>query len=338
MRSLFRSSRCTARHTRALVFVSVVAAVSAVACGGGDSESQLGALKLGLTTQAGGAVYRLGNAKFSLEGPEKREFSGDGQDAVELELAAGAYRLTLLDGFQLALRDAPDSAPVAATLISQNPAPVLISPGTTTTATLRFALDGGNQVALGNGRLHVGIEVAAADAGAQTASGCAGGLRIDELDYEQLSSDDAEFIELLNIGPCAADLTGVTLELVNGGDDKVYTRYALHDAAPTLEPGQRIVIGDAKVLAALPASLPQLALNGSGLQNGPDGLRIVRDGQTLDAVAYEDKVPACGEGAAAPADDGAQSLARCPDGFDTDDNALDFKLSTPTPGTASVCP
>jgi hypothetical protein len=323
---------------RALRSLALGSALGLLACASADHGDDLGALKLGLTTQANGITYRLSHAMLALEGPEKRTLSADDQDELELTLPAGAYRLTLLDGFQLVQKDLPDSPAVDAKLVSQNPSPVLISAGETATATLRFELaQSAGSASLGDGKLHVGIEVGAADAGTQVAS-CALGLRIDELDYEQPNSDDGELIELLNIGSCTADLTDVQLELVNGGDGKVYSRYALHDAAPKLAAGERLVIGDAKVLAALAPELKHMPLNGSGLQNGPDGVRIVLGKQTLDAVAYEDKVASAGEGNAAPADEGAQSLSRCPDGFDTDDNALDFKLTQPSPGAASVCP
>ncbi|MDB4977772.1 MAG: lamin tail protein [Myxococcaceae bacterium] len=312
--------------------------LSSLACSANSGAAGLGELELGLTTQAGDITYRLSNARFALDGPEKREFGADDQDELQLELAAGAYRLTLQDGFQLRQKDLPESAPIAARLVSQNPSPVLITAGETSRATLRFELDSDASVTLGPGTLQVGIEIGASDAGTLAASSCVLGLRIDELDYEQASSDDTEFIELVNTGRCNAPLEGVVLELVNGGDGKVYAHYALQDVSPSLAPGERLVLGDEKVLAALPSAVKRAMLSGSGLQNGPDGVRIVRAGRLIDAVAYEDKVMGSGEGAAAPADEAEQSLSRCPDGFDTDDNALDFQLTRPTPGTVSVCP
>jgi hypothetical protein len=325
---------CLGLITPSLSALFIVFAVSLLACSASPAHEDLGALKLGLTTQAGGITYRLSNARFMLEGPESRELSADDQDELSLELPAGAYRLTLQEGFQLA--PAAGGAAVGARLISQNPTPVLVSAGETARATLRFELTGGTSVALGAGKLQVDIAVGAADAGSE-ASTCALGLRINEVDYEQANSDETEFIELLNTSSCTASLEGVTLELVNGGDGKVYSRYALADAAPSLAAGERLVLGDASVLAALPTSVKRAMLNGSGLQNGPDGLRLVRAGQTLDRFAYEGEVADAGAGQAAVADDGEQSLSRCPDGFDTEDDATDFRLGTPTPGTASVC-
>jgi len=163
-------------------------------------------------------------------------------ERVELELPQGAYRLTLQDGFMLARSDAPDAGPVAAKLVSANPASVTITAGETTRVALRFELLGGDEGAAGAGTLQIGVEVSTSDGGS-AASGCESGLRIAEVDYEQASTDDAEFVELLNGGVCPVPLAELSVELVNGGDGKVYGRYPLADVAPTLAVGERLVLG-----------------------------------------------------------------------------------------------
>jgi hypothetical protein len=223
---------------------------------------------------------------------------------------------------------------VPAKLVSANPAPVTISAGETTHVALRFELTGSDPTA--RGILQIGVEVGAPDGGAGS-SGCERGLRINEVDYEQTSADDAEFIELLNGGVCPVPLAELTVELVNGGDGKVYGHYPLADVAKELAVGERLVIGDPNVLSILPTAVKRVALNGSGLQNGPDGVRIVRGTTVLDAVAYEGAVMGAQEGGPTAADDGDVSLARCPDGFDSDDGASDFKTATPTPGAVNDC-
>lgn len=321
------------RMPRGASFALALFATLALACAA-DSNAELGALTLGLTTQADGIRYRLTSARFTLDGPEQREFSAEG-DELTFELASGAYRLTLLDGFQLVRADGTGPA-VTATLISQNPAPVLISTGQTARVTLRFELADGTSVDTGKGALAVDIAIGSADAGA-TNPDCARGLRINEVDYEQASSDEAEFIEIVHTGPCAAALADVALELINGNDGKSYGRYALAEAAAELAPGERLVVGDPNVLAALPQAIKRVMLRGSGLQNGPDGVRLVRGDQLLDALAYGGAVAGSGEGEPALVDEGEPSLARCPDGFDTDDNAGDFQLTPASPGSANVC-
>lgn len=327
----FRSST----RSRGSLFAALALLVAACAAPGADGE--LGQLELGLTTQSGGVTYRLTGARFALEGPSSREFAAGEEEQVALELPAGAYRLTLLEGFQLARMDDPAAPPVSARLISQNPAPVLIRASETARIVFRFELAGGESVDLGPGTLQVGIEIGSADAGAGGASDCALGLRINEFDYEQAGTDEGEFIELLNAGECAAALADLTLELVNGNDGKVYGHYALAEVAPSLEPGQRLVLGDANVLAALPSGVPSVALNASGLQNGPDGLRIVTGERVIDAVAYGGEVMGASEGGFTVADEGESALARCPDGFDTGDGAVDFRLAAPSPGAPNSC-
>lgn len=311
-------------------------ALSLLAAACGSSDRELGELALGLTTQQGGVVYRLSSARFLLEGPERRELDASGQDELALELPAGAYRLSLLEGFQLTRADDPGT-PVAARLVSQNPAPVLISAGEASRVTFRFELADGAQLGLGGGSLRVGIEIGPGDAGGGAASDCALGLRINEVDYEQASSDNAEFIELINAGTCDAALAELTVELVNGSDGSVYARYALAETLASLGPGERLVIGDAELLAALPPDAKSLPLNGSGLQNGPDGVRIARGELAIDAFSYEGAVAGSTESNAGGADEGELALARCPDGFDTGDGASDFRLSAPTPAAANSC-
>jgi hypothetical protein len=326
----------TSHHVIASASLLIACTLGALACGAGEGE-QLGQLELGLTTEAEGVSYRLSNARFTLEGPERREIAAADEDELTLELPSGAYRLTLLEGFQLVRSDATGGAPpVPAMLVSQNPAPVLITAGQTARVTLRFALADGTRVETGRGTLAVSIAVGAADAGAESPE-CSSGLRINELDYEQESSDEAEFVEIVQTGSCPAALADVTLELVNGSDGRPYGRYALADASDSLAPGERLVLGDANVVAALPAEIKRLMLGGSGLQNGPDGLRLLRGEQVIDAVSYEATVSGSSEGGAAAADEGGLALSRCPDGFDTQDGALDFRLATPTPGGANAC-
>jgi hypothetical protein len=316
-----------ARFTMPLAFTLLCSA-----CAQDEAHGSLGSLELGLTSQAGGVSYRLSAARFTLEGPEPREFSApDEVERLELELPQGAYRLTLHEGFMLARGDEPGANPVSAKLVSANPAPVVISAGETTRVALRFELA---EEAAGNGRIQIGVEVGPGDAGA---SSCERGLRINEVDYEQASTDDAEFIELLHAGACPVPLAELTVELVNGGDGKVYGRYPLADVAPTLAVGERLVLGDASVLAALPAAVKRVALNASGLQNGADGVRLVRGTTLLDAVAYEGPVAGAEEGGATAADEGDGSLSRCPDGFDTEDGTSDFRPTPASPGAPNRC-
>ena len=162
-------------------------------------------------------------------------------------------------------------------------------------------------------------------------------LLVNEVDYDQSGSGDAaEFIEILNPGSDAVDLGAYRIELVDGADHEPYLTY---EPSGELAGGGFLVIADQAVITA--NSLPEtsLALTGTGIQNGPDGVRIVAkaDGRVVDAVHYERVVPGAGEGSAAPQDPEDQSIGRCPNGFDSNDNGLDFKAMTATPGAANTC-
>ncbi|MCB9535358.1 MAG: lamin tail domain-containing protein [Myxococcales bacterium] len=176
-----------------------------------------------------------------------------------------------------------------------------------------------------------------------------GTLVINEIDYDQPGRDDAEFVELFNPGDTAIDLRKYVLELVNGSNGQPYARIPLAEAADdqtdatgTLPAGAFLVVGAEKVLDGLPAGVRRVALR-TAIQNGsPDGLRVVNlDGDVVDGLAYEGWMAYVGEGDA-PLDRESnsglnESLGRCKDGADSDDNAKDFHAMVPTPGAANRC-
>jgi cysteine-rich repeat protein len=202
---------------------------------------------------------------------------------------------------------------------------------------------------------------------AGTAPTTCGKLVIDEIDYDNLGTDNTggqfEFVEILNAGTGAADLSTVALVLVNGNavPPAEYNRFVLTDAAvpgDALPPGGMIVVGVAGLVATLPPSVysitdtaPPVA---GWLQNGtPDaiGLFDVASSTVIDALGYEGVVTGATvvgapgtylftEGTStstAPRDDGSadESLARGPDGRDTQNNLADFTIAVPTPGLAN---
>ena len=52
-------------------------------------------------------------------------------------------------------------------------------------------------------------------------------LVVNEIDYDQVGADSGGFIEIYNAGDAAADLTDVSLVLVDGGTGNEYLRRAL---------------------------------------------------------------------------------------------------------------
>lgn len=171
------------------------------------------------------------------------------------------------------------------------------------------------------------------------------GLVISEIDYDQDSSDTAEFVEVYNASNAAVALDPYTLELVNGanGGEVVYATFALSSGGASLAPGGVLVVGVAGVLSALPGGVLRVDLGGAAIQNGtPDGVRLIGpNGRRVDGLAYEGPMPMTGEGAPMDGDSGGpmpESLARCLNRADTNDNLADFARQAPSPGVAQTCP
>lgn len=156
-------------------------------------------------------------------------------------------------------------------------------------------------------------------------------LVLDEIDYDQVGADAGGFVEIYNAGDAAADLTGVALVLVDGGTGNEYQRRTL---SGTLAAGAYLVV---EVDA----------------QNGaPDGVALLgAGGSLLDALSYEGAIEAATIGSAtynlvegtvlpaATADSNTVtgSLARIPNGADTNDAAADWAFTTTvTQGAANV--
>jgi len=163
-------------------------------------------------------------------------------------------------------------------------------------------------------------------------------LVINEIDYDQVGGDNAEFIEIKNTGVTPASFVGVNLELVNGVEGN--PNYRVIDLSPLgdIEPGELIVVASEAVIAGLEAGVRSLSLPVS-LQNGPDGVRLTEVNLgVIDALGYEGLTL---EEGSAIAEDGegmeqaGKSLARC--GLDSDNNAQDFYLLLSSPGLDNPC-
>jgi Lamin Tail Domain len=155
-------------------------------------------------------------------------------------------------------------------------------------------------------------------------------LVINEVDYDQVGTDANGFVEIHNKGGAEADLTGIDLVAVNGGDN---TEYAREHLTGTLAAGGYLAVD-------------------IELQNGaPDGLALLQGTTLLDALSYEGAITAATIGgqtynlvegtllAATVADSNTLdgSLIRNPNGKDSDDAASDWAFTTTvTRGTANV--
>ena len=161
---------------------------------------------------------------------------------------------------------------------------------------------------------------------------------INEVDYDQPSTDTAEFIEIRNNGAGSVDLSTYSLEIINGsgGGASISTTITL--------PAVSLAAGDYFVVCGNAVNTVNCDLDVSPdsnlIQNGaPDAVGL-RDGDTLvDAISYEGDTGAPyteGSGAGL-VDTGDGSLSRIPDGADTDQNNVDFNFCAITPGAANSC-
>ena len=129
-----------------------------------------------------------------------------GGNPGSVELAPGSYTLELLSGYRLVRATIP-SAPRERHAAEREPCPLAGGARLPTTQiALRFELADGTLLSNQRGSVSVGLDLSS-QADAAVADPCIEGLRINEVDYDQPSSDDAEFVEVVNTADCPANLS-----------------------------------------------------------------------------------------------------------------------------------
>ncbi len=181
-----------------------------------------------------------------------------------------------------------------------------------------------------------------------TVSAGANHLVINEVDYDQINTDNAEYIEIKNPTGMPISLTGLAIVLVNGSNSTEYKRIDLSGAG-TLGAGKYLVIAAAGTVVGPDATLltPAGWLATDNVQNGaPDGIALINvtTKTVVDALSYEGGIMAAVitgftgttsliEGTAldvATADSNTVvgALCRFADGKDTDQANADWKFCT----------
>ncbi|HEY4182406.1 MAG TPA: lamin tail domain-containing protein [Kofleriaceae bacterium] len=167
-------------------------------------------------------------------------------------------------------------------------------------------------------------------------------LVINEVDYDNLGTDTAEFVEIYNPSATAISLANKQLLLVNGSGNTVYGTINL--GTGTLAAGAYLVIAGANVsVTAANATKLDPGWTQDAIQNGmPDGLALV-DNAThtlIDALSYEGSITADLPGipganlvegvvlplATADSNTVQGSLCRSPNGQDTNSASADWKI------------
>ncbi len=173
------------------------------------------------------------------------------------------------------------------------------------------------------------------------------GLVINEVDYDQPSTDTLEFVEIYNPTASSVSLAGYSVVFVNGSNSTVYATVDLSSAG-SLGAGQYLVLGSATLLGQIANGAVEVTLS-SSIQNGdPDALGLFANGAVVDVLSYGGSVSATVPGvglvdfventptAAKDSASATGSLVRLPNGADTNDAANDWLFSTmPTPGAAN---
>ena len=163
---------------------------------------------------------------------------------------------------------------------------------------------------------------------------------INEIDYDQPGSDTAEFIELYNNGINPVPLDGYTINLVNGSNGSSYNSFDLTGLSITAN--GYLVICD----LAFTVVNCDFGADASGwMQNGGsdgDAVALLLNGDLQDSVTYEgigSHLDAYAEGGSFTTGDSNSidmSIARLPDGIDTNINGNDFGSACITPGSANI--
>ncbi len=162
----------------------------------------------------------------------------------------------------------------------------------------------------------------------------ANAVLISEILYDASGTDAGNvFVELY--GAPGTDLSGWSLQGVNGGDGATYKTVVLSGLIPT---DGVFVIGDLLTGGGTNVVNTDLIVS-VDFQNGPDSVRLFNGVTLIDAIGYGDFTGQifAGEGLAAPDPAAGSSLARISPLIDTGDNLSDFAtLTTPTPGTVPI--
>jgi hypothetical protein len=147
---------------------------------------------------------------------------------------------------------------------------------------------------------------------------------LNEVLYDPAGADGgAEFVEI--IGDSSASLDGWVLETGNGARPGDWAVAWIGGAGDRLR-GGLFLLGESAVQPR-PDAVVDL-----DLQNGPDACRLRGPGGEIDVLGWGAPLADSYFEGSPAADVSGASLARLPDGFDTGDNARDFRASTPTPG------
>lgn len=169
------------------------------------------------------------------------------------------------------------------------------------------------------------------DAGVDAGPACPYVVVLNEVQSNGASAS-AEFVEIYNAGECAVPLNGWRILYRSSGNGASAAPLYSFSAADTIPSKGRLLF--ASDAANLPSRNGTLNA-GMAATAGQVGL-VDQTNKLVDGVAYGAASGDFLEGSAAPAPPSGGSIARKTDGVDTNNNATDWKTSSPaTPGAAN---
>ncbi|MFK8012215.1 MAG: lamin tail domain-containing protein [Marinicellaceae bacterium] len=179
-------------------------------------------------------------------------------------------------------------------------------------------------------------------------------LVINEFDYNTPGTDDREFIEIFNPSESDISLINVSLYLINGSNNTEYAQIEL-DSLVSIQAGQYLVIGSSNMINSVVDGALTIEFENpeSQIQNSdPEGM-VLFDKNTntvIDSLSYGSTIAmatltdlgimvSVTEGSATATDTNSPdgSIARIPNGEDTDNNGFDFSFTTTlSPGAENI--
>ncbi len=140
---------------------------------------------------------------------------------------------------------------------------------------------------------------------------------INEVYYDHPGSDAGfEFVELYCTGETRVSLDGWSIAMIDGRTGEMRELWRAEPGTIIESGGLSLIGGDSCAVS------PANHLIGS-IENGPDAVVLLCDGEEIDLVCYGGDDPGCAPG---------RSLSRRPDGTDSGDTGTDFVCALPTPG------
>lgn len=171
-------------------------------------------------------------------------------------------------------------------------------------------------------------------AGAGGTGPCEPLVTINEIQTHGAAGPEYEFIELFNNSPCAVAADEYELiyrSATSSTNHGVKWRGA---TGRTIEPWAHLVISS----ESFPNPGGEVLPSGFSLSASGGGLALERGGEAIDQVGWGEADNGFVDVAAAPAPGMDESIARIPDGADSNDNFADFRVSAPSPGAVNPSP